>query len=104
MMGRQRKSGMSRGAVRSLYCQRWPDCMCGDQWKAWSVTLSLWVDPAQAAPTPTQCEEAAFLIYVMLSCVSENCPDPRFRAKAASELRARVFDRQRTIATDRALH
>ncbi len=105
-MGRSysRRSRRHLKLVQPLYCARWPDCLCASSWREWQVTFARWNDETQPAPSIAEIEEAIFLVFVMLSCVSERCPDPDYRRKAASELKARVFDRQRTIATDRALH
>jgi hypothetical protein len=55
-------------------CRRWPACICKEHW-----------DFYDQAPVE-YLEHAQLIIEAMLACISEHCPDRRYRQHATVQI------------------
>src|SRR5262245_26017000 len=80
-------------------CQFWPRCECArclDNDQLYRAVVRL-ADEHFPAPTKEEIENIEVKVYLVLSCVSANCPEARVRRYASVELMKPFYDRQRAI-------
>jgi len=99
MMSEHRSPYRSRKSLLTGHCQFWPECECARMAAnntLYSVVARLG-DERFPAPTPEEVEAIEVKVYMMLSCVSANCPVRRLRHQAQVELMKPFYDRQRAV-------
>ena len=79
-------------------CEFWPECDCARQMGKGEPLFSLikrMADERSPIPTPDEVEAVEVKLYMVLSCISRNCPTELYRRQAAIELMKPFYDRQR---------
>jgi hypothetical protein len=71
----------------SAYCNRWPQCGCGYDWRRWQLIA----EDEEWTPNQLVLDSAEIEIRNFLSCISERCPDPAFRKAATVQLMKPIF-------------
>jgi hypothetical protein len=67
-------------------CEEWPNCVCRTLHQAYEIMLERWNDPNQPSPTMAEIERHAPVIWAMVMCLNQHCPDLKLQGEAMVQL------------------